>query len=124
MEEFCQLSERLTQDKYRGSYEGCGRIIKNFSLIEDQPGSRRYYLSAAYDMLPVNIIIPEDNEQLALTLNGKKKNIRKKDFFIFAGTIGLQDRATEKIIKRICTLQDKFLMQCDASYLTTEKKNK
>ena len=153
MEDFCQLSERLTQDKYRGSYEGCGRIIKNFSsrpgidlselflrivfsyvignsdmhlknfsLIEEQPGSRRYYLSAAYDMLPVNIVMPEDNEQLALTLNGKKKNIRKKDFFIFAGTIGLQDRATEKIIKKICTLQDKFLMQCDASYLTTEKK--
>lgn len=28
MEDFCQLSNRLTQDKYKGSYENCGRIIK------------------------------------------------------------------------------------------------
>ena len=28
MEDFCQLSNRLTQDKYKGSYENCGKIIK------------------------------------------------------------------------------------------------
>lgn len=48
--------------------------------------------------------------------------LRIEDFLIFARTIGLQDRATEKIVKKICTLQDKFLMQCDTSYLTAEKK--
>lgn len=31
MEDFCQLSCRLTQDKYKGSYEQCGRIIKKYS---------------------------------------------------------------------------------------------
>ena len=31
MEDFCQLSYRLTQDKYKGSYEQCGRIIKKCS---------------------------------------------------------------------------------------------
>ena len=31
MEDFCQLSKRLTQDKYKGSYENCGRIIKKYS---------------------------------------------------------------------------------------------
>ena len=35
MEDFCQLSNRLTQDKYRGSYENCGKIIKKYS---DTPG--------------------------------------------------------------------------------------
>lgn len=105
MEDFCQLSNRLTIDKYKGSYENCGKIIKkystrlgvdiselfirvvfsfiignsdmhlkNFSLKEIEPGSREFCLSKAYDMLPVNIIMPEDNEQLALTLNGKKRN--------------------------------------------------
>ena len=34
-------------------------------------------LSAAYDLLPVNIIMPQDTEQMALTVNGKKRNIRK-----------------------------------------------
>ena len=102
MEDFCQLSYRLTQDKYKGSYEQCGRIIKkcsatpgldlselflrvvgsfvmgnsdmhlkNFSLKETEPGSRNFQLSKAYDMLPVNVIMPEDKEQLALTINGK-----------------------------------------------------
>lgn len=35
MEDFCQLSRRLTQDKYKGSYENCGRIIKNIRLCQD-----------------------------------------------------------------------------------------
>ena len=31
MEDFCQLDLRLTQDKYRGSYERCARIIMRHS---------------------------------------------------------------------------------------------
>lgn len=104
MEDFCQISNRLTQDKYKGSYESCGRIIKkysmypgldlselflrvvfsyvignsdmhlkNFSLREVVPASRKFCLSSAYDMLPVNVIMPEDEEEFALTLNGKKE---------------------------------------------------
>ena len=91
MEDFCQLEERLTEDKYRGSYERCGKIVakysttsgfdmtelylrtvfsfavgnsdmhlKNFSLIETEEGSGKYILSAAYDMLSTNVVIPAD----------------------------------------------------------------
>ena len=31
MENFCQLDLRLTEDKYRGSYERCAKIIKQYS---------------------------------------------------------------------------------------------
>lgn len=31
MEDFCQLDLRLTEDKYRGSYERCAKIIKAYS---------------------------------------------------------------------------------------------
>ena len=31
MEDFCQLDLRLTEDKYRGSYERCAKIIKQYS---------------------------------------------------------------------------------------------
>lgn len=89
MEDFCQLDGRLTEDKYRGSYERCGKLVskhsiregldlaelylrivfsfavgnsdmhlKNFSLIETEEGSREYILSAAYDMLSTNVVIP------------------------------------------------------------------
>ena len=36
---------------------------------------REYSLSAAYDIVPTNLILPEDEEEMALTVNGKKKNI-------------------------------------------------
>ena len=31
MEDFCQLDMRLTEDKYRGSYERCVKVIKRYS---------------------------------------------------------------------------------------------
>ena len=148
MEDFCQISRRLTQDKYKGSYENCARIVqkysimpgldlseiylrivcsfiignsdmhlKNFSLRETQPGNREFRLSRAYDILPVNVIMPEDKEQLALTLNGKKRNIRKKDFRVFAEACNIPDKAARHMIDRICSLKDKFICQVDESYL-------
>lgn len=153
MEDFCQLSNRLTIDKYKGSYENCGRIIKkyssypgldlselflrvvfsyvignsdmhlkNFSLKETEPGNRQFCLSKAYDLLPVNIILPADEEQLALTLNGKRRNIRKKDFRTFAENCGISDKSAQNIMKKVCSLRDKFLEQCDDSYLPDELK--
>ena len=153
MEDFCQLAERLTADKYRGSYELCARIIKrhsilpgfdlselflrvvfsfltgnsdmhlkNFSLREQESGKRNFCLSKAYDMLPVNVIIPEDQEQLALTLNGKKRNIRKKDFISFAEKCDIPVKSAEKIIRKVCSLKEDFIKACDESYLSEMKK--
>lgn len=155
MEDFCQLSNRLTQDKYKGSYENCGRIIKkysitpgldlselflrvagsfvmgnsdmhlkNFSLRETEPGSRRFQLSKAYDMLPVNVIIPEDQEQLALTINGKKRNIYKKEFKVLADMCGVPENAAEHMIKKLCALKEKMLQLVDQSYLSELEKGK
>lgn len=155
MEDFCQLSYRLTQDKYKGSYEQCGRIIKkysitpgldmselflrvagsfvmgnsdmhlkNFSLRETEPGNRKFQLSKAYDMLPVNVIMPEDKEQLALTINGKKRNIHKKEFRKFAESCDISLKAAENMLKKICTQEQKLLKQVDKAYLSEEQKDK
>ena len=153
MEDFCQLSNRMTYDKYRGSYEGCGRIVKkyseypgidmselflrvlfsyvignsdmhlkNFSMRENEPAERNYRLSKAYDILPVNVILPEDSDEMALTMNGKKRNIRKKDFYLLAEKCGIADKVVEKMIKKMAALKEKFFVQCEASYLPEEKK--
>lgn len=153
MEDFCQLEERLTEDKYRGSYERCGKIVakysttsgfdmtelylrtvfsfavgnsdmhlKNFSLIETEEGSGKYILSAAYDMLSTNVVIPADKEQLALTLNGKKQNIRRKDFLVFADTIGISERSAEKMIEKIVKLKEKYILMCRDSYMPEQMK--
>lgn len=46
MEDFCRLDLRLTQDKYRGSYERCAKIIGKYSirrgLVPDCQGGLRY----------------------------------------------------------------------------------
>ena len=91
--------------------------LKNFSLIETEEGSGKYVLSAAYDMLSTNVVIPSDKEQLALTLNGKKQNIRRKDFLVFADTIGIPERSAEKMIEKIVKLKDKYLSMCRDSYM-------
>ena len=153
MEDFCQLDGRLTEDKYRGSYERCGKIIalhsqnkgldntelfirivfsfavgnsdmhlKNFSLIETAERSNEYSLSAAYDMLSTNVVLPDDKEQLALTLNGKKQNIRRKDFIEFAKNIGITEISANKMIEKIVKLKDKYISMCKESYMPNNMK--
>lgn len=155
MEDFCQLDLRLTEDKYRGSYERCAKIIakysqsvgldlselflrvvfsfvvgnsdmhlKNFSLIETAAGNGVYRLSAAYDMLPVNIIVPEDPEQLALTVNGKKCNLHRNDFLKFAESIALPRPAAERMLNMVISMLPRYQMMCENSYLPNEMKER
>ena len=39
-----------------------------------------WVLSPAYDLLNVAIVLPEDTEELALTLVGKKKKLKREHF--------------------------------------------
>lgn len=155
MEDFCQLDLRLTEDKYRGSYERCAKIIKmhssrvgidmaeffirlvfsfivgnsdmhlkNFSLIETAEGSGKYVLSPAYDLLPVNVNMPADKEQFALPMNGKKTNIRKKDFLIFADECGITRATAEKLIESLVKQTPKWILMCEDSLLPAELKSR
>jgi len=45
--------------------------LKNFSMIIS---GKKLVFSPAYDLLNVAIVNPEDNEELALTLEGKKES--------------------------------------------------
>ena len=153
MEDFCQLDLRLTQDKYKGSCERCGNIIKkyssrsgldmselfyrlvfsfivgnsdmhlkNFSLIESESGSGEYHLSPAYDLLPVNVIMPEDKEEFTLPINGKKRNIRRKDFLIFAADCGIAKLAAEKMIEQLVSMTPVFIEMCRNSLMPQDMK--
>lgn len=96
--------------------------LKNFSLIETECASGVYRLSEAYDMLPVNVILPSDADELALTLNGKKRNVGRKDFLIFAKDAGIVQQAAERIVDRVASLKDTYIAICDASYLPQQMK--
>lgn len=155
MEDFCQLELRLTQDKYRGSYERCAKVIeryscrrrldlselfirlvfsflignsdmhlKNLSLIETAEGAVEYALSPAYDLLPVNVVMPEDSEEFALAMNGKKTNLRRKDFLIFADGCGIQGHAAERMTDALLSLQPRLLSLCESSLLPMAMKER
>ncbi|WP_343744589.1 HipA domain-containing protein [Chitinophaga sp.] len=152
MEDMCQLSERLTEDKYKGSYEQVARVIsrfsdapgldvvnffeqvlfcfitgnadmhlKNFSLISSS--GRGYGLSPAYDMVSTALVMPEDDEDLALTLNAKKKKIRKKDFEMAFKTAQLNANQIENLFKRIKRFVSQANDFIDISFLSEEDKN-
>lgn len=129
LEDMAQITEVLTERKYSGSMEKVGKAIlkhsdyagndairffeltlfcfitgnadmhlKNFSLITNEDGE--VILSPAYDLLSTKILMPEDKEELALTLNGKKSNLRKKDFGILADKLGIDSKVVESIYKK------------------------
>lgn len=66
-------------------------------------------LSPAYDMLPVNIV-STDTEETALALNGKKSNLRKKDFFALAAACHLSSAAAEKMIGNLIKKVDVLIL--------------
>lgn len=129
MEDMCQLTDRMTEHKYRGSLEQIGKAIlrhcsnpifdalrlfevtlfcfltgnsdmhlKNFSLLY-RPGGE-IALSPAYDLLPTVLLLPEDTEEMALTLNGRKRRLTRKDFMQFAASLKLTERQVENACDR------------------------
>ena len=129
MEDMCQLTERLTENKYDGSHEQIARALlkysanpgldvvnyyelvlfnfltgnadmhlKNFSLLQT-PG-RGYNLAPAYDLVATALINPADTEELALTLNGKKRRLRQLDFRQAALRAGIADKVVTDLLAR------------------------
>lgn len=129
MEDMCQLTDRLTEQKYRGSMEQVGKAIlrhctnpvfdvmrffdltifcflignadmhlKNFSLLYEPGGE--VALSPAYDLLPTTLLLPEDKEEMALTLNGRKRRLTRKDFFQFGASLKLTTKQIENALGR------------------------
>lgn len=110
-EDFAQLAELTRDTKYNSSMEKVIKIIasfcsfpvieatrlfkltlfnfltgnedmhlKNFSLITR---NNKITLSPAYDLLNTTIAQSNTKEEIALPINGKKSNLKKKDFFVY-----------------------------------------
>lgn len=120
MEDMCQLTERLTEDKYKGSLEQIGKVIKRYS---SNPGidCLRFYelamfcalvrnadmhlknfslltiegitsLSPAYDLISTPLAL-DDKDETALTVNGKQRNIKPKDWRTFGESLKIRPEA-------------------------------
>lgn len=146
MEDMCQLAERLTEYKYKGSYEQIAKAIrryssapqldvvnfwevvvfswltgnadmhlKNFSLYNPMHGG--YTLTPAYDMLATTLVMPEDPEELALTLNGKKRKLRKADFIKSITASGVDEKVIDNMARRFGRVLPKWFELIDRSFL-------
>ena len=152
MEDMCQLAERLTEYKYKGSYEQIAKLIlkysaapkldltnfwelvlfswitgnadmhlKNFSLYSKTKGA--YVLSPAYDLLSTALVMPEDTEELALTLNGKKRRIKRQDFVTSMQASGITDKVAENLFSKFAKAEASWKEFITNSFLPKDMQN-
>lgn len=93
--------------------------LKNFSMIESPSG---WILAPAYDLLNVSIVLPEDIEELALTIEGKKRKLRKTHFEHLGQGLGLTDRQIQGVFKRMLKNKSKAITWIDNSFLSDDMK--
>ena len=153
MEDMCQLTEKQTEHKYLASYEQVAKAIlkystnpgldivnfaelvlfsfltgnadmhlKNFSLIYDPTNGP--ILSPAYDMLSTTLVNPKDDEDLALTLNGKKKRINRRDFESAFHNMKLDAKQQANIFRKMEKVKNKWVDFIQVSFLSSDFKEK
>ena len=65
-------------------------------------------------------MVEGDDEELALTLCGKKKRLKKSDFFRAMTSSGIPDKAAENILNKYAKLQNVWLSFINQSFLSEE----
>ena len=152
MEDMCQLTLHPTEYKYKGSYEQIAKTIvqysgtpkldltnymqlllfcfvtgnndmhlKNFSLYRP---SKDYQLTPAYDLLNVAIANPNDKEELALPLSGRKTKLRLDNFLNAAKIMGLEENVVMRLITGLHKAFPKWQTIISNSFLSEEIKEK
>jgi serine/threonine-protein kinase HipA len=96
--------------------------LKNFSMINT--GGAEWSLSPAYDLLNVAIVNPKDTEDLALTLEGKKKKLKRENFERLGKALELNEKQVEGVFKRFIKNQSIAIEWIDNSFLSDEYKGK
>ena len=91
---------------------------KNFSLLTSEKGI--IALSPAYDLVSSRLVIPEEDEEMALTINGRRNRLTKKDFLCFAENIGVVTNYAKSKISELLDLQDEFTHMIKNSTLTLQ----
>ena len=150
MEDMCQLTLHPTEYKYKSSCEQIAKAIaaysstprldlvnfmqvllfsfvtgnndmhlKNFSLYRPKA---LYQLSPAYDLLNVAIANPNDKEEMALPINGKKAQIKLADFLKASDTMGIEQRVTLGLINGLRNAMPAWIDLINNSFLSDEMK--
>ncbi|HET6244231.1 MAG: HipA domain-containing protein [Bacteroidetes bacterium] len=95
--------------------------LKNFSMIKSDA---KWVLAPAYDLLNVVIVNPDDKEELALTIEGKKKKLRRENFEWLGKVLELNEKQIEGVFKRFINNKPVAIQWIDNSFLSNELKEK
>lgn len=148
-EDLCQLSGQPPKHKYDGSAELVVRLVrryasepgvalaalfrlllfawwtgngdmhlKNFSLLADKDG--RHHLAPAYDLLCTRLVIPKD--QQALAVGGRKNRLTAANWRALGAYAGLPERAVERILAGPGATLKRAHERIDASFLPAAMK--
>ncbi|HRE41942.1 MAG TPA: HipA domain-containing protein [Ignavibacteria bacterium] len=152
VEDMCQLTNTLTERKYKLSNEKIGKTIDNFSTYPDVDKNiffeivlfsyisgnadmhlKNYSLmnenklikiTPAYDLLSTKLILKNlDPEDCALTINGKKKNLTLKDFLVFGKTLGLNENQINHYLNSYVKNKIKLFNKIKSSFLSETAKD-
>ncbi len=97
--------------------------LKNFSLITRD---NKVELSPAYDLLNTTIVVPRTQEEIALPLAGKKRNLSAKiliDYFA-KERLKLNDTMISQVINKINSEWNNWENLINVSFLSKEMKEK
>lgn len=151
MEDMCQLTDRQTEDKYRGSHEQVARAILKYSSnpgldvvnffeqvifsfltgnadmhlknfsLIRKPGLG-YVLAPAYDLVATALVNPADNEELALALNGKKRKLKRTDFEQAFASLQLDAKQSKNIFLKMEKAREKWMDFIEISFISKDLK--
>jgi serine/threonine-protein kinase HipA len=153
MEDMCQLTERQTEDKYKGSHEQVAKVLLKYSanplldvsnfyelvIFSFLTGNADmhlknfsmilkpnmgYQLAPAYDLLATALVNPTDTEELALNLNGKKRKLNYKDFLAAYETSGLSKKLLDRTLSNFQSCMPHMKRKLKKSFLNRDFKEK
>ncbi len=93
--------------------------LKNFSMIESPSG---WVLAPAYDLLNVALVNPNDTEELALTLEGKKRKLKRENFVRLGEILELTDKQIHGVFRRMIRHKPLAVKWIEKSFLSDKMK--
>lgn len=153
VEDFCQLTENLTEHKYRSSVEKVAKATFKFTTNKGLEMLRlfelllfcyitgnadmhlknfaliensigEFELSPAYDLLSTALVIANDKEETALPINGKKRRLQKKDFDTLATYMHINDKVLKSIYSKFEQILPKWIALINQSFLSKAMQKK
>ena len=153
-EDFSQIFEKYTYEKYTGSNEKIGKVLNYYS---DSPGDDIFRFvelvvfnfiignadahlknfSFAYErpnrkgrgLAPAYDLLStdlylDDPENSALTVNGKKSKLSMGDFLSFAKSVGIKEKVYSRLIEKFQSLLPVWQRKIEQSFLPDQDKER